>query len=155
MPFEVGNTYGKGRPRKDNPDRMTALELVKRGVSDEDIVRIIERQVGKAMRGSAESAKLLLAYRLGKPEEVVRMEHDGGVQISVTYATRPLAGQEPGEEATCKDYLQVQSEGGGGGTPDTSVGDDGYEGSDGDTGGVNKPLSDDALEDPFAPAGIA
>lgn len=74
--FQRGNAGGPGRKKKTDAER-SVLELVRDGVSEEDVVAIFRAQVNKAKRGDTRAAQLVLSYRVGNPSQDLNVSVSG------------------------------------------------------------------------------
>ena len=63
--FTKGNPGGPGNPHARACARM--LEVFRNAVSEEDMLRIVNKLIEKAANGDTSAAKLIVAYRIGKP----------------------------------------------------------------------------------------
>jgi hypothetical protein len=63
--FVRGNPGGPGNPHARSCARM--LEVFRNAVSEEDMLRIVNKMIEKAANGDACAAKLIVAYCIGKP----------------------------------------------------------------------------------------
>jgi hypothetical protein len=63
--FAAGNRGGPGNPNARHCARM--LDLFRTCISDEDMVHLYRVLYDKAMKGDVSAAKLVLAYKIGKP----------------------------------------------------------------------------------------
>ena len=117
-PFQPGNNANpRGRPRK-HPVERKVSELIKEGVPEEAVINILNRQIQKAMSGNTDASKLVLSYRVGTPEQVVRLLGNAVPRtIEVIYSQKakpdgtPLEGeQEPGTSTGGGDMDEIVEE---------------------------------------------
>lgn len=82
---------GRGGPRpnsgrKSKKEELGLVKLIDEAVSHDEFIEIFQALALKAVKGSVEHAKLLLAYKYGKPDATVNMMGS----LNVTHAPAPV-----------------------------------------------------------------
>lgn len=71
--FTAGHPGGPGRPRKDKELEAEYYRILQTAVSADDFAAIIAKLVTKAKYGDIQSAKLLIEYLVGSPEQYLNV----------------------------------------------------------------------------------
>lgn len=83
--FLPGWSGGPGRPTKRREERF--IDLLDRGISDHDFMRILRTQVRAAIAGDEKAAALILKYCLPLPERKIEVSTGEGGEIRVAGIT--------------------------------------------------------------------
>jgi len=91
--FGPGNKTGGRKPRVEEKEM---LDLFNRAVPIATRIKIIQRQVNRALKGSLESTKWLWSYMYGNP--VQRSEHsgEGGAPLEVIFRMANMEDKDNG-----------------------------------------------------------
>jgi hypothetical protein len=78
--FTSGSPGGPGRPKKTDEER-SVLEMVRAGITEQDVIDILKQQVSKAKHGDTRAATLVLSYRVGNPSQDLNVNVKGELLI--------------------------------------------------------------------------
>ena len=85
--FKKGHKGGPGRPKKpkEKPEPLDPKrfhQALRESITDEDAIVIFKKWVDQAKRGNHRARESLLAYLIGKPEQVLALTNASGIRLN-------------------------------------------------------------------------